>query len=87
MSIIHTYDAPCRGLVPVWAPDTRKALTSLLAFLARLAARSMDAVRLHLAMRRIARLSARRLDDIGFERDWDGTIRPRSAAASQGEGK
>lgn len=87
MSIIHTYDAPCRGLVPVCAPDTRKALTSLFAFLVRLAARSMDAVHLHLAMRRIARLSARRLDDIGFERDWDGTIRPRSMATTRGEGE
>lgn len=87
MSIIHTYDVPCRGLVTVCAPDAREALTSLFAFVARLAARSMDAVHLHLAMRRIARLSARRLDDIGFERDWGGTIRPRSATASQGEGK
>lgn len=87
MSIIHTYDAPCGSLVPVCAPNIRKALTSLFAFVARLAARPMDAVRLHLAMRRIARLSARRLDDIGFERDWDGTIRPRSTPASQREEK
>lgn len=87
MSIIHTYDVPCRGLVPVCASDIRRALTSLFAFVARLATRAMVAVRLHLAVRRIARLSARRLDDIGFERDWDGTIRPRSMATTRGEGE
>jgi hypothetical protein len=85
--MIHTYDAPCGSLVRVSAPDARKALTSLFAFVARLAARPRDAVRLHLAMRRIARFSVHRLDDIGFERDWDGTIRPRSVAASRGEEK
>ena len=87
MSIIHTYDKPCRGLVPVSAPDARKALTPLFAFTARLAPQTMDAVRVHLAMRHIARFSAHRLDDVGFERDWDGTVRPRITAVSQGEAK
>jgi len=44
--------------------------------LARLAARVADRFRRHLAMRRIARFSAHRLSDIGFERDWDGSILP-----------
>lgn len=87
MSIIHAYDASRGGITPISAPGVRKALASLFGLVARLAARSLNAARHHFAMRRIERFSIRRLEDIGFERDWDGTVRPRSAAAHEGEGK
>ena len=34
------------------------------------------AFRHRLAMERIARFSDERLQDVGFERDWDGSINP-----------
>ncbi|WP_421577701.1 hypothetical protein [Shinella sp. M31] len=83
MSIIHTYNAPCSDPLPISALDVRKAPASLFVLVARLAARPLNAFHHHLAMRRIERFSARRLDDIGFERDRDGTIRPRPVTAAR----
>ncbi|MEZ5777725.1 MAG: hypothetical protein R3E44_05120 [Paracoccaceae bacterium] len=39
-------------------------------------ARMAAAFERRLMMRRIARFSDHRLQDIGFERDWDGSINP-----------
>ena len=39
-----------------------------------LAIRSTAAFERHRALRRVARLSDHRLQDIGLERDWDGSI-------------
>ncbi|TPM34183.1 DUF1127 domain-containing protein [Mesorhizobium sp. B2-3-4] len=39
-----------------------------------LARRSAAAFERHRALRRVSRFSDRRLDDIGLERDWDGSI-------------
>jgi hypothetical protein len=40
------------------------------------AVRVYDGFRHRRTMHRISRLSDHRLDDIGFERDWDGAILP-----------
>lgn len=67
---------PCRTVVsPVLIP--MPDFTPLRDGLARLATHLLDRFQRYLAMQRIARLSDNQLGDIGFERDWDGSILPR----------
>ncbi|MER9140247.1 DUF1127 domain-containing protein [Mesorhizobium sp. M0830] len=47
---------------------------SISAAISGLALRTSVAVERRRALRRVARLSDHRLYDIGFERDWDGSI-------------
>ena len=72
MSNLHAYVGASDELI---APSPFGAISAL----QRLGLVAIASLRVtiedHWAQRRIARFSSHTLRDIGFERDWDGTIR------------
>ncbi|WP_454858075.1 hypothetical protein [Rhizobium binxianense] len=67
MTIAHTLDNIC---IPAAPPRLMPDLTGLGAFLARPILR----LQTRIAVRRFERYSNHLLQDIGYERDWDGSI-------------
>lgn len=82
VSIIHTYDEACGRVLTAPARFSTESVMSWSRELAGRAACLFDAVRHRWTMRRIARFSAHRLQYIGFERDWDGSLIMTSGGAA-----
>ncbi|MBB3656774.1 uncharacterized protein YjiS (DUF1127 family) [Rhizobium sp. BK650] len=87
MTISHTYDEARGCIAPI---SLRRPIADMAGFIAAVGgrtARLFAALRQQWTMRQIARFSDHRLRDIGFERDWDGSInrmQDRPAAARCG---
>lgn len=77
MSIIHAYMGACDPMAPASRRTPMDAIEPLRVSAADLAARLFAGLQHRRTMHRIARFSDHRLQDIGFERDWDGSILPR----------
>lgn len=67
MTIAHTYDG-------MYAPANPLSFTSGIASLGARIALPIIHLRNSVAIRRFERFSTHLLRDIGFERDWDGSI-------------
>lgn len=76
MSIVHAYPNTSDHLAPAVARPLTDSIAALPAALAGQAGLLVDGFRRRRTMQRLARFSDHRLADIGFERDWDGTIIP-----------
>ncbi|WP_292449959.1 hypothetical protein [Mesorhizobium sp.] len=74
MSTIHAYMDACDRMVPASQRTPMDAVVSLCRSAADLATRLFAGLQHRWTMQRIARFSDRRLQDMGFERDWDGSI-------------
>lgn len=77
MSNIHAYLDACDRVAPASARTPMDAIDSLRVAATELAAHLFAGFQHRRAMHRIERFSDHRLRDIGFERDWDGSILPR----------
>ena len=75
MSIAHTVCNPRPRISLTEGLPVSSAIAPL-GHAALRAASLVAAFRHRLAMGRIARFSDQRLKDVGFERDWDGSINP-----------
>lgn len=75
MTIAHAYDEIVDRKMPVLAGQSIGAVKTVLKAIAGRAA-CLGARILHIwtIQRRIARFSVYRLQDIGFDRDWDGSL-------------
>ncbi|MBB3590825.1 uncharacterized protein YjiS (DUF1127 family) [Rhizobium sp. BK529] len=85
MTISHTYDGPCIAPAPLRRPAAN--MTGLITAIRERTAHLFAALQQQWTMQRIARFSDHRLHDIGFERDWDGSVnwtKGRSIAARCG---
>ncbi|KAA1183635.1 hypothetical protein FP026_06230 [Rhizobium tropici] len=74
MSVIHAYNEIVDRQAPVSIGLPIAAIKSVLTMIARRAACLFARVQYMWTMRLITRFSAHRLRDIGFERDWDGSL-------------
>jgi hypothetical protein len=73
VSNYHAYADTCDDLAPA---SLRPRVDALRHAIATAATRLVAIIEHRLARQRIARLSDHMLRDSGFERDWDGTVRP-----------
>ncbi|WP_261321159.1 hypothetical protein [Rhizobium leguminosarum] len=73
MSSIHANMDIC-GRTPAFDRNIVDAVSSRLTAASGAAKSLLLAFRYRLATRRIQRFSDHRLHDIGFERDWDGSV-------------
>ncbi len=71
LDIFHGSAASERGHRPI------NAIAALIGAARDLATRQVLVIRHRTDMRRLDRFSDHSLEDIGFERDWDGTVVPR----------
>ncbi|KAB2676359.1 hypothetical protein [Brucella tritici] len=71
----HAHAAICTDSRPFGRRITMDAL-SLVSSVHRTAGQLLLALTHRVAMRRIERFSDHRLHDIGFEREWDGSVIP-----------
>jgi hypothetical protein len=74
VSIVHAYDEVFDRAAPVAAGSSTAAIASLLTAVAGRATCLIVNIQHLWTMQRIARFSTHRLQDIGFERDWDGSL-------------
>lgn len=77
MSNIHAYLQPCHQMAPASERTPLDAIESLRIAVTETAARLFAGFQHRRTMQRIARFSDHRLQDMGFERDWDGAVIPR----------
>ena len=77
MSNAHTYLDAFDRPEPAFARLRPAAIEPLRIAVAKRTADLIARFQNHRTMRRIEGFSGRRLRDIGFERDWDGSILPR----------
>ena len=75
MSIYHPTDTHADVLSAPFRA-TRDAVDTVMATMATVLTALRAALLRHWTQRHLARLSDHMLRDFGFERDWDGTIRP-----------
>jgi hypothetical protein len=76
VSNIHAYPDAVDGLVPASARLPMVAIEPLRIAVTGQAARLFAGLQHRRTMRRIAGFSDHRLQDMGFERDWDGSVIP-----------
>jgi hypothetical protein len=81
VSIVHAYDEVFDRGVSVSARSSLAAIRSALTVIAERAACLFANIQHVWTMQRIARFSTHRLQDIGFERDWDGSLIQASGGA------
>jgi hypothetical protein len=74
VSNIHAYMDACGRMAPASQRTPMDAVVSLCLSAADLATRLFAGFQHRWTMQRIARFSDHRLQDMGFERDWDGSI-------------
>jgi uncharacterized protein YjiS (DUF1127 family) len=74
MTISHSYNETCGRASPMSALLPTRAFETLRMAIIEPAARLFARIQYRWTMRRFARFSTHRLQDIGFERDWDGSI-------------
>ena len=74
MSIVHAYDEVFERATPVAAGSSIAAIMSALTSIVGRTGCLLAHIQQVCAMQRIARFSTHRLQDIGFERDWDGSL-------------
>lgn len=74
MSVIHAYTEMVDRAAPASIGLPIAAIKSALTMIARRTACLVAHVQHMWAMRLVTRFSAHRLRDIGFERDWDGSL-------------
>ena len=86
MSIVHTSPHAREQMEPASVPMPLAAIESLRIAATARAADLFDRFRHRRVMHRIARFSDHRLRDLGFERDWDGSIIPRIVGSRKGSG-
>ena len=82
MTIIHAFDDMCAPATPASPRLSGATIASLRTLVTRQAARLAASIQHRRTIARFSHFSAHRLHDIGFERDWDGSIIPRRHPAT-----
>jgi uncharacterized protein YjiS (DUF1127 family) len=77
VSNIHAYMDTGDQVAPASAPTSMDAIVSLRAAATELTAGVVAGFLYRRTLRRIERFPDHRLHDMGFERDWDGSVIPR----------
>jgi len=78
VSIVHA-NTQIHNLTPADEGAALRKISSMMAFVRRKAAGLPSVFRDRLEFHRMKRFSDHRLRDIGFERDWDGSLIRRQA--------